>query len=44
MGSVKAKALMQRNGSLGVMLISADDAGNMVVWSNKRFASLVVAQ
>lgn len=44
MGVDKAKALMQRSGSLGVMLISADSSGNMVVWSNKRFASLVSPQ
>ena len=44
MGLDKAKAMMERSGSLGVMLISADASGNMVVWSNKRFASLVSPQ
>ena len=39
MGTDKTKELMQKCDTLGVMLISADDAGNYVVWSNNRFAS-----
>lgn len=41
MGLEKTQAMMGNNASLGVMTISADDDGNFVVWSNKRFADLV---
>ncbi|MBR5102092.1 MAG: FAD:protein FMN transferase [Muribaculaceae bacterium] len=37
MGTDRAKSLMQNCDTLGVMLISVDDSGNYVVWSNKRF-------
>ena len=42
MGLEKTQAMMEKNTSLGVMTISTDDDGNFVVWSNKRFADLVV--
>ena len=41
MGFEKTQAMMEKNNALGVMTISADDDGNFVVWSNKRFADLV---
>ena len=41
MGDIKTKAMMENNGSLGVMTISSDAQGNLVVWSNKRFSDLV---
>ena len=42
MGLEKTQAMLEKNTSLGVMTISTDDDGNFVVWSNKRFADLVV--
>lgn len=44
MGDVKTKAMMENNASLGVMTISSDADGNLVVWSNKRFSDLVVSK
>ena len=41
MGLEKTQAMMEKNSLLGVMTISADDEGNFVVWSNRRFADLV---
>ncbi len=41
MGLEKTQGMMEKNNSLGVMTISADEQGNFVVWSNKRFAQLV---
>ena len=41
MGDIKTKAMMENNGSLGVMTISSDAQGNLVIWSNKRFSDLV---
>ena len=35
------KNKFENDNSLGVMTISSDDNGNLVIWSNKRFASLV---
>ena len=42
MGSGKVQQLMDSRADLGVMTISADDAGNYIVWSNKAFANHVV--
>ena len=44
MGTARTRQLMEGNRRLGVMTISADAQGNYVVWSNKRFASLVTSQ
>ena len=44
MGLEKTQELMDKNLKLGVMTISADEDGNFVVWSNKRFANLVKPQ
>lgn len=44
MGLDRTKKMMENNTKLGVMLISADSKGNMVVWSNKKFADAVVTQ
>ena len=41
MGLEKTQGMMEKNNSLGVMTISADEQGNFVVWSNKRFAQQV---
>jgi len=41
MGLEKTQAMMEKKSELGVMTISVDDAGNYVVWSNKRFADVV---
>lgn len=41
MGLGKTQSMMEKNNSLGVMTISADEQGNFVVWSNKCFAQLV---
>lgn len=41
MGTKRVKAAMERNNSLGVMIVSADAEGRMTVWSNKRFADMV---
>ena len=41
MGLEKTQGLMYKNSKLGVMTISANEDGNFVVWSNKRFADLV---
>ncbi len=43
MGTERVKALMEHNNALGVMTVSADSTGRMVVWSNQRFASMVTA-
>ena len=42
LGEEKTKAMMQGNDTLGVMTISVNDDGDFVIWSNKRFANLVV--
>ncbi len=42
MGEEKTKAMMQDHNTLGVMTISVNDDGDFVIWSNKRFADLVV--
>ena len=42
MGEEKTKTMMEGNDKLGVMTISVDAEGNFVIWSNKRFADLVV--
>lgn len=41
MGTERSVELLESSGSLGVMLISVDDEGNLVVWGNKRFSQLV---
>lgn len=41
MGFEATKNKFENDNSLGVMTISSDDNGNLVIWSNKRFASLV---
>lgn len=42
MGEEKTKAMMEDNDKLGVMTISVNEDGNYVIWSNKRFANLIV--
>lgn len=42
MGEEQTKAAMEGNGKIGVMTISANENGDFVIWSNKRFADLVV--
>lgn len=42
LGEEKTKAMMQGNATLGVMTISVNDDGNFVIWSNKRFADMVI--
>lgn len=42
MGEDKTQAMMQGNDKLGVMTISVNKDGDFVIWSNKRFADLVV--
>lgn len=42
LGLEKTMSMMEGNSKLGVMTISVDAEGNYVVWSNKRFADLVV--
>ncbi len=42
MGTKRTQQLMASSAHLGVMTISADAKGNLVVWSNKRFANLIV--
>lgn len=42
MGEEKTEALMKDNDKLGVMTISAGDHGGLIIWSNRRFADLVV--
>ena len=42
LGEEKTKAMMEGNDKLGVMTISVDADGNFIIWSNKRFADLVV--
>ena len=41
MGLEATRLKFGNDNTLGVMTISADDDGNFVIWSNKRFASLV---
>ena len=41
MGNERSRALLEQCDTLGVMLITADDDGNFVVWSNARFAQHV---
>lgn len=42
MGEEKTIAMMESNNSLGVLTISVNEDGDFVIWSNKRFADLVV--
>ena len=42
MGEDKTQTMMQGNDKLGVMTISVNKDGDFVIWSNKRFADLVV--
>lgn len=42
MGTERVKRIMEHDKHLGVMTISSDKDGNMVVWSNKAFADKVV--
>lgn len=42
MGSERVKKMMESDTHIGVMTISSDAGGNMVVWSNKAFADRVV--
>lgn len=41
MGVDAAKVKFENDNTLGVMTISTDEDGNFIIWSNKRFASLV---
>jgi len=42
LGEQATQSLMSSRDDLGVMTIAADSTGNMVVWSNRRFANQVV--
>lgn len=42
LGTEAVQAMMKDRSDLGVMTISVDDQGNYVVWSNARFARMVV--
>lgn len=44
MGLDSTQAMMENNKTLGVMTISTDDAGNFIVWSNQRFADLMIQE
>ena len=44
LGLEATQKMMESNTTLGVMTISTDDDGNFVVWSNKRFADLIVEE
>lgn len=44
LGLEATQQMMESNTVLGVMTISTDDDGNFIIWSNKRFADLIVQE
>lgn len=44
MGLEATQQMMESNNALGVMTISTDDDGNFIIWSNKRFADLIIQE
>ena len=44
LGLEATQQMMENNTVLGVMTINTDDDGNFIIWSNKRFADLIVEE